>query len=241
MKIVVLGGSGLIGAQLVEILRGQGHQVVPASRSTGVDVLTGSGLELEGAEVVVDVLNSPSFADDDVLRFFTTSTATVLEKASGVKHYVVLSIVGTDGVPGSGYLRAKAAQEELVRASGIPFSIVRATQFFEFAPGVAAMSTDAAGTVRLPTDLVQPIAAAEVARILAGVVVGSPVGQIDIAGPERFGLDEYVRRAAPGTPVVTDPEATYAGAKLQPTSLVPVGDAVVSEVSLESWQQAGAR
>ncbi|MBT0773129.1 SDR family oxidoreductase [Kineosporia sp. J2-2] len=241
MKFVVIGGTGLIGGQVAGLLREQGHEVVAASPSTGVNALTGEGVAqaLTGADVVVDVSNSPSFADDAVLEFFTTSTGVLLkaEEEAGVRHHVALSIVGADRIPGSGYMRAKVAQEELISASSVAHSVVRATQFFEFAPAIAQMSTDDEGAVRLPTHGIQPIASAEVARIVAGVAVGEPLnGVVDIAGPQRYGLDEFVRLAVPGADVVTDPEGTYAGTKITSDSLVPLGEAIVSEVSLPQWQ-----
>ncbi|MCE0533942.1 NAD(P)H-binding protein [Kineosporia rhizophila] len=243
MKVVVLGGSGLVGSQVVGILGGQGHEVLAASPSTGVNTLTGEGVEaaLAGAEVVVDVTNTADFSQ--ARAFFTTSTVTLLKaaEAAGVKHLVALSIVGVDTVPDSdsGYLQAKVAQEQLIEAGAVPYTIVRATQFFEFAQGIAGMSTGEDGKAHLSTAYIQPIAASEVARIVAEVAVGQPrQGHVDIAGPQRFGLDEYIRLAVPEIEVVTDESAGYAGVQLQPTTLVPVGEAVLSEVTLAAWQEA---
>ena len=243
MKVVVIGGSGLVGSRVVAILRSEGHEAVPASPSSGVNALTGEGVTevLTGADVVVDVTNSPSFADQDVLDFFTTSTGVLLkaEQEAGVRHHVAVSIVGTDRIPDSGYMRAKVAQENLITGGPVPYSIVRATQFFEFAGGIAGMSTDSTGAVRLPTASIQPIASSEVARIVAAVAVGEPKnGHIDIAGPQRFGLDEFIRLALPDANVVTDPEAGYSGAKLQQDSLVPTGPVILSEITLADWRAA---
>ncbi len=194
---------------------------------------------LTGADAVVDVTNSPSFADQDVLDFFTTSTGVLLkaEQEAGVRHHVAVSIVGADRIPDSGYMRAKVAQEELISSGPVPYSIVRATQFFEFAPGIVGMSTDAAGVVRAPSAFIQPIASSEVSRIVVDVVTAEPKnGHIDIAGPERFGLDEFLRLGVPGSDIVTDPEATYGGGRLQQDSLVPTGPAILSEITLADWQ-----
>jgi uncharacterized protein YbjT (DUF2867 family) len=241
MKIVVIGGSGLIGAKLVARLTELGHEAIPASPSTGVDTLTGAGLDevLDGAQVVVDVANSPSFADEDVLNFFRTSTRNLLKAASGVSHYVALSVVGSDELPDSGYLRAKVAQENLIKESGLPYSIVRATQFFEFVEAIAGSATDG-DTVRLPGAGVQPMASDDVVAGLSRVVVGEPLnGLLEIGGPERFGMDELVRTglAATGDPraVVTDSQAPYFGTVLQADSLVPGPGAWLGEIRFADW------
>src|SRR3954469_13845056 len=199
MKIVVIGGTGLIGSKVVANLTARGHEMVAAAPNTGVNTLTGEGLAdaLAGANVVIDVSNSPSFEDAAVLEFFETSTGNLLaaEKAAGVGHHVALSVVGTERRPDIGYFRAKVAQEKLIKDSGIPFSIVHATQFFEFARRIADEATDG-DVVRMPPVLFQPIAGEEVAQTVGRVAVGSPLnGRIDIAGPERFGMDEFFRGA----------------------------------------------
>src|SRR5262245_47499373 len=197
MKIVVIGGSGLIGSKVVTILRAHGHEAVAASPSSGVNTLTGEGLAevLKGAAVVVDVSNSPSFADAPVMEFFKTSTGNLLkyEAAADVRHHVALSIVGTDRLPDSGYMRAKTAQEKLIKESSLPYSIVRATQFFEFVKSIADSATEG-NTVRLPPVRFQPIAADDVASAVGRVAMGSPLnGIVEIAGPEQFGFDELIR------------------------------------------------
>jgi uncharacterized protein YbjT (DUF2867 family) len=243
MKVVVIGGTGLIGTTLVTRLTEHGHEAVPAAPSTGVNTLTGEGLEevLQGADVVVDVSNSPSFADDDVMAFFRTSTGnlTAAAKEAGAGHYVALSVVGTDRQPGVGYFRAKVAQEQLITESGLPFSIVRATQFFEFAGGIADTSTTD-GVVRLPAAGVQPMAAAEVSAAVGRAVAGRPVGGItEVAGPEVFGLDEWVRRVltarSDSRVVVTDPRAPYFGAVPGAKDLLPGPDAHLAETTLADW------
>ncbi|MCO1598884.1 SDR family oxidoreductase [Micromonospora sp. RHAY321] len=249
MKIVVIGGSGLIGSKLVDRLGEQGHEAVPASPKTGVNTLTGEGVSevLDGADVVVDVSNSPSFEDAAVLEFFETSTRNLLAAAAaaGVGHYVALSIVGSDRIPDSGYMRAKVAQEKLITASGLPYSLVHATQFFEFVQGIIDAAADG-DTVRLAPVFIQPMAAADVAAAVAEVTVGAPMnGAVDIAGPEQFRLDELGRSvlAAQSDPrsVVTDPEARYFGAKLGERSLVPAGDARVADTNLDDWRARAAR
>lgn len=227
-KIVVIGGTGLIGRQLVPRLRQLGHEVLVASPSNGVNAVTGEGLAeaLAGAHVVVDVANSPSFEDKAVLAFFEASgrNLAMAEAAAGVRHHVALSVVGTDGLPDSGYFRAKLAQETIIKDSGIPFSIVRATQFFEFVPAIAGSGDD----IRLPPALMQPIASADVASMLAEVAVASPInGTIEIAGPDRIRMDDLVRQFVRATQdarrVTTDPEATYFGAAVNDQSLTPAG------------------
>lgn len=242
MKIVVIGGTGLIGSTLVARLGERGHEAVPAAPSMGVNTLTGEGVKevLHDANVVVDVSNSPSFADEDVMTFFRTSTANLLDAAgeAGVGHYVALSVVGTDRLPESGYLRAKVAQEELIKGSGLPYSIVHATQFFEFAGSIADSAT-ADGRVRLPGAGVQPIAAEEVAAAVGDTAVGDPLnGTVEVAGPEAFGLDQWVRTvlAARHDPreVITDPQARYFGAAPD-RELLPGAGAHLAQTQLSEW------
>ena len=243
MKIVVIGGTGLIGSKLVAKLGEQGHEAVAAAPNTGVNTLTGEGLAdaLAGASVVIDVSNSPSWEDAAVLEFFRTSTTNLLEYSAkaGVGHYVALSVVGTDRLQDSGYFRAKAAQEQLIRDSGRPYSLVHATQFFEFVEAIAEFST-VDGVVSLPSALIQPIAAEDVAAGVGRVAVGAPLnGLREIAGPEQFGLDELVRKglAAKGDPreVVTDEEAPYYGVRLSERTLLPGPDAQLGEITFDKW------
>jgi uncharacterized protein YbjT (DUF2867 family) len=246
MLVVVIGGTGLIGSKVIANLTALGHDAVAASPRSGVDTISGEGVSaaLAGADVVVDVTNSPSFADDDVLAFFTTSTQNLLtaEREQGVGHHVALSVVGAAGVPDSGYMRAKVAQEKLIAESGIPYTIVRATQFYEFVEAIAG-SADAGGTVRLPHAAMQPIAAADVATGVTRAAVGDPVnGAVEIAGPERVGMDDFVRTglAAKGDPrtVVTDPAAPYFGAVIDDSSIVPAGPATLFETTFAQWLSA---
>jgi uncharacterized protein YbjT (DUF2867 family) len=243
MKIVVIGGTGLIGSRLVNQLREHGHEAVAAAPNTGVNTLTGEGLAeaLKGASVVVDVSNSPSWEDAAVLKFFETSTRNLLtsEAATGVGHHVALSVVGTDRLSESGYFRAKIAQEKLIKESSIPYSIVHATQFFEFLKGLADISTDG-NKVRLAPVLFQPMAADDVASAIARIAVGPPVnGIVEIAGPEQFRLDDLVRRrlAAVKDPreVIADPKALYSGAKVSEKTLVPGNNARLGQTSFETW------
>ena len=243
MKLVIIGGTGLIGSKLVTKLREQGHEAVPASPDTGVNTLTGDGLAavLQGASVVVDVSNSPSFEEKAVMDFFTTSTRNLLKyaTAAGVKHYVALSVVGTERIPGSPYLRAKNAQETLIKAGGIPYSIVHATQFFEFITRIADEATDG-GVVRVPPVLIQPMAADDVAKAVGRVAVGSPLnGTVDVAGPQPFRFDELIRQGLRARDdrreVIADPHARYFGAELGERSLIPAGEARLSEISLQEW------
>jgi uncharacterized protein YbjT (DUF2867 family) len=243
MKIVVIGGSGLIGSKLVIKLRDQGHEAIAASPSSGVNTLTGEGLAevLQGASVVVDVSNSPSFEDAAVMKFFQTSTGNLLtyEAAAKVGHHVALSVVGTERLSESGYFRAKIAQEKMIKNSAIPYSIVHATQFFEFLKGLADISFDGE-KVRLPPVLFQPIAADDVAREVGQIAAGSPVnGIVEIAGPEQFRVDELVRQrlAALKDPreVVADPNALYSGAKLSLKTLVPEKTARLGKIRYEIW------
>lgn len=248
MKIVVIGGAGLIGSKLVARLGELGHQAVAASPNTGVNTLTGEGLAeaLEGASVVVDVSNSPSWEDADVMKFFDTSTRNLLnyEAAEGVGHHVALSVVGTERLLESGYFRAKLAQENLIKASSIPYSIVRATQFFEFVKGIADISTRG-DKVILPPALFQPMAADDVAVALCRIATGSPVnGIVEIGGPEQFRLNELVRRSleARNDPreVVADPRALYSGATLGERTLVPGDDARLGETRFFDWLKRSA-
>ena len=269
MKIVVIGGSGLIGTRLVKILRDAGHDVLAASRATGVNTITGEGLAdaLAGAAVVVDVSNAPSWEDRAVMEFFETAGRNIhaAERAAGVGYHVALSVVGTERLQASGYFRAKLAQENLIKAAGIPYTIVRATQFFEFVGGIADSATTG-DTVRLPPALMQPMAAVDVAALLADVVNSVPLPfsekekwdgslvntTIDIAGPDPIHMDDLVRqylaatsRSSPHAPprsplpaprsVVTDPTATYFGIPVNDQSLVPTGPARLGPIHFKDW------
>jgi uncharacterized protein YbjT (DUF2867 family) len=253
MKIVVIGGTGLIGSKLVNKLREHGHEAVSASPNSGVNTLTGEGLAevLKGATVVVDVSNSPSFEEEASMNFFTTATGNLLkyEKAAGVRHHVALSVVGTDRIAEKrpsdaektirGYFRAKLTQEKLIAESSIPFSIVHATQFFEFVKGIADASTNGT-TVRVASVLIQPMAAEDVAAAVGRVAVGAPVnGIVEVAGPQQFRLDEFVRQGLqahndPRT-VVADPAAGYFGVEVDERTLVPDKDARLGETRFETW------
>jgi uncharacterized protein YbjT (DUF2867 family) len=243
MKIVVIGGTGLIGSKVVTKLGEHGHEAVAASPNTGVNTITGEGLAdvLAGASVVIDVSNSPNWEDAAVLEFFETSTRNLLaaEAAAGVGHHVALSVVGTERLVESGYFRAKLAQEKLIESSSIPYSIVRATQFFEFVPGIADAATDGA-TVRLAHVLFQPIAGDDVAQAVGRVAVGTPVnGQVEVAGPEQYRMDDFFRKAlaARNDPreVVTDPKARYYGISPTERSLVPDEGAILGETHYGDW------
>jgi uncharacterized protein YbjT (DUF2867 family) len=243
MKIVVIGGTGLIGGQLVAHLAKRGHGVLAASPSTGVNTLTGEGLPeaLDGADVVVDVTNAPVWEDQAVLEFFETSGGNLLaaEAAAGVRHHVALSIVGSERLPGNGYFRAKVAQENLVKASTIPYTILRATQFFEFVGGIAQHSS-VGGEIRMSPALVQPIASADVAAALAEVAIAPPVnGTLEVAGPEAMPLDELVRRFLQGTGdarnVVPDVHARYFGGILSDQTLTPGDNARICPTRFEDW------
>jgi uncharacterized protein YbjT (DUF2867 family) len=243
MKIVVIGGTGLIGSKLVEKLSARGYEAVAAAPNTGVNTLTGEGLAevLKDASVVVDVSNSPSFEEKAVMEFFQTSTRNLLsyEAKAGVGHHVALSVVGTDRLPESAYFRAKIAQEKLIRESGMPYSIVHATQFFEFVQRMADDATDG-NQVHVPPVFIQPMAAEDVAKAVGKVAVGAPVnGIVEAAGPERFRLDEFIRQAlrARNDPreVIADRNARYFGAKLSELTLVPAGEARLGETRFEDW------
>jgi uncharacterized protein YbjT (DUF2867 family) len=235
MRITVFGASGQIGSQVVDLLTAEGHDVVAASRRSGVDVLTGEGVAdaLRDAQVLVDVLNSPSFEDEPVLAFFSTSTRILVEaaQAAGVAHYVALSIVGVTGLPDSGYMRAKVAQETLIEASGLPYTIVRATQFQEFAEGIVATMTEG-DVVRVPDARIQPIAAAEVAAHVARAAVGAPAGVVELGGPDKITFADLARtvlaRQGGHQTVVVDPAATYFGARVDDDSLVTGHGAVIA-------------
>ena len=243
MKIVVIGGHGLIGSKLVDKLGDHGHDAVAAGPRNGVNTLTGERLAeaLGGADVVVDVCNSPSFEDDAVLDFFRTSTGNLLaaEQTAGVGHHVALSVVGCDRLPDSGYMRAKVAQEELIEESSIPYTIVRSTQFFEFVRTIADAATEG-DTVRLPSARIQPIAADEVARAVGRTAVGTPAGGIvEVAGPEPFRFEELIRQDLSARNdtrhVVADPDARYFGTALGDTSLLPGEHAQLGETRFEDW------
>lgn len=243
MKIVVIGGTGLIGTKLVNKLRQLGHEVVAASPRSGINTITGEGLAeaLAGAQVVVDVANSPSFEDKAVLEFFETSGRNLLaaEATAGVGHHVALSVVGADRLPDSGYMRAKIAQEKLIEDSKIPYTILRATQFFEFLSGIAESGTDGQ-TVRLSPALVQPVAADDVAAALTDITVGVPLnGTVEVAGPEKFRLDELVQRFLSANQdarkVSTDIHARYFGVELNDHSLTPGDKPHIGVISYEDW------
>jgi len=243
LKIVVIGGSGLIGSKLSARLRQLGHEVNAASPSSGVNTITGEGLAaaLAGADIVVDVANSPSFEDKAVLEFFEKSGRNLLaaEAAAGVKHHVALSVVGTERLLASGYFRAKMAQENLIKASPVPYTIVRATQFFEFVKVIAHGATDGQ-TVRLPSALMQPIVSDDVAALLADVAVAAPVnGTVEIAGPESIRQDEMIRQFFRATsdkrPIVVDPAALYFGIRLNDQSLTPGPNARLGKTQFQDW------
>ena len=247
MKIVVIGGTGLIGTKLVAKLTEHGHEAVPAAPSTGVNTITGEGLAdvLKGADVVVDVANSPSFEAGPVMEFFKTSTSNVLqaEDAAGVRHHVGISIVGTERMPGNAYFAAKIAQEELIKASGIPYSLVHATQFFEFVGPTADEATWDDGKVHIAPVAWQPIAGEDVAKILARTAVGKPLNaRIDIAGPDEFRMDEFFRKALAARgdtrEVIADEHARYFGSELTERSLVPIGEATLGELHYDEWYAA---
>jgi len=250
MKIVVIGGTGLIGSKLVKKLREHGHEAVAASPNTGVNSITGDGLAdaLKGASAVVDVTNSPSWEDAAVLKFFETSTRNLLsyEASAGVKHHIALSVVGTERLLESGFFRAKLAQENLIQASKNFYTIVRATQFFEFVKKIADYSTEG-NTVRMPPALIQPMAAEDVASALARIATNPPLNcTVEIGGPEQFRLDELARRdlAASNDPrvVLSDPNGRYYGIKVSERSLIPDNGARLGEIRFEEWlaQSAGA-
>ena len=248
MKIVVIGGSGLIGSKLVPKLREQGHEAIAASPKSGVNSITGEGLAeaLKGASVIVDVTNSPSWEDAAVMTFFETSTRNLLSygAAAGVKHHVALSVVGTERLLASGFFRAKMAQENLIKASSIPYTIIRATQFLEFVKGIADFSTEG-NKVRLPTALIQPMAADDVASAVGRIATGVPVnGTVEIGGPEKFRLDElgrqYLAANKDSREVVADPKARYYGADISERTLLPGDDAQLGKTRFETWLNQSA-
>ncbi len=248
MKIIVIGGTGLIGTKVVKILRDKGHEVVAASPSKGINSVTGQGLAeaLVGAQVVVDVANAPSWEDKAVLEFFETSGRNLLaaEAAAGVGHHVALSVVGTDRLLASGYFRAKMAQEKLIKASPIPYTIVRATQFFEFVGGIAQLATEGQ-TVRLPPVLMQPILSDDVAAVLADVALAEPLnGTFDLAGPEPIRQDDLVRQFLKATgdarTVITDPKALYYGIEVNDQSLTPGHNPRLGRTRFEDWLSRNA-
>jgi uncharacterized protein YbjT (DUF2867 family) len=243
MKIVVIGGTGLIGSKVVAILKAKGHVAIAAAPNTGINTITGEGLKeaMAGTEVVVDLANSPSFEDKAVLEFFQTSGRNLhaAEAAAGVRHHVALSIVGTDRSPDSGYFRAKVAQEKLIEASGIPYTIIRSTQFLDFIGRIADSGADG-NVIRISPGLFQPIAADDVAAIVAEVALAAPRnGIVEIAGPERAPFNEFVARYLKAVgdrrEVVRDPEALYFGARVEERSLVPLGEARLGQIGFDEW------
>jgi uncharacterized protein YbjT (DUF2867 family) len=246
MKIVVIGGHGRVGSKIVEQLGAHGHDAVAADLNTGVNTITGEGLAeaFAGADLVIDVSNSPSFEDAAVMEFFTTSTTNVLaaEQVAGIRHHVIFSIVGADRLPGSGYLRAKVAQEKLIADSPVPYSIIRSTQFYEFVDSIADAATEG-DSVRVPDARIQPIAADDAARAVGRIAVGTPVnGVVEIGGPEALGFDELIRigLSAHDDPrtVVVDPDAQYFGTTLEDTSLLPGDGAQLAETRYRDWLSA---
>jgi uncharacterized protein YbjT (DUF2867 family) len=244
MKVVVMGGSGLIGKKLVSRLRERGHEAVAASPSTGVNAVTGAGLAdvLAGADTVVDVTNSPSFEDAAVLEFFEKSSRNLLaaEADAGVGHHVALSIVGADRIPDSGYMRAKVVQEKLIQSAGVPYTILRATQFFEFIGGIVAQFPSEGQSVRAPTASFQPILSDEVVAALVDVTLAAPAnGFVELAGPKRYRFNEIVQQYLTGTQdrrqVLPDTQARYFGARLSDESLVPLGSSRLGETRFEDW------
>ena len=250
MKIIIIGGTGLIGSRVVAKLREQGHEAIAASPNTGVNSITGEGLAeaMKGASVVVDASNAPAWEDEAVMKFFKTSTQNLLaqEAAAGVKHHVALSVVGSERMLESGYFRAKIAQEDLIKASTIPYSIVRATQFFEFVKGIADVSAEG-NQVKLPPVLIQPMSADDVAAAVAEVAVNKPAnGMLEIGGPEKLRLDEFVRKglAANKDPreVVADPQARYYGITVTERTLIPENSAKLGKTRFADWlAQPGAK
>ena len=244
MKIVVIGGSGLIGSKLVALLRQRGQEVLAASPNTGVNTLTGEGLAeaLAGAQVVIDVANSPSFEDAAVMKFFQTSGRNLLaaESKAGVRHHIALSVVGADRLPDSGYLRAKVAQENLIKGSGIPYTILRSTQFMEFGGRIADEASDG-NTVRVPAAaLIQPILSDDVVSVLAELTLGQAVnGTVEVGGPERFRFDRFIALSLNAKhderKVVADPRARYFGTELTEESLIPGGNARIGHTRFEAW------
>jgi uncharacterized protein YbjT (DUF2867 family) len=243
MKIVVIGGSGLIGSKVVTRLREHGHVTVAASPNTGVNTLTGEGLAdvLAGASVAIDVSNSPSFEDTQVLQFFQTSTRNLLaaETTAGVRHHLALSVVGSERLPDSGYLRAKLAQERLIENFSVPFSLVHATQFFEFVQGIADAATEG-NVVRMAPVLFQPVAGDDVAQVVTRTAIRSPLnGPVEVAGPEQYRMDEFFRAVLANQQdsreVVTDQHARYFGTELSERSLVPLGEAILGETRYAQW------
>lgn len=243
MKILVIGGTGLIGSRTVRNLRDLGHQVIAASPDNGINTITGEGLAeaVKGSEVVIDLANSPSFADKDVMEFFETSGRNLLaaEINAEVKHHVALSVVGTDRLQQSGYFRAKQVQEDLIKKSGVPYTIIHSTQFMEFLDGIIA-SANNGGSITLTSAKIQPIAAEDVAAMVTETALGSPVnGIIEIGGPQRFGLSELVERYLEKTnnplKVIADENAPYFGAKLEELTLTPAADARLSKLTFEEW------